>query len=144
MSLKTALTACLVFLTILAASPAQADAADYPPEISGEIFISYQNEDTEGDVGNRFLIKRGYINIKRRLGERLTGRVTPDISVDREGDGEGDLEMRFKYCYIDYSFADVSVFDKPHVEVGLVHRPWLDFEQSINRYRIAGLHVPRT
>jgi hypothetical protein len=30
------------------------------------------------------------------------------------------------------------ILTKPFVEFGLVHRPWIDFEQKINRYRVQG------
>ncbi|MBD3386725.1 hypothetical protein GF407_17615 [candidate division KSB1 bacterium] len=68
----------------------------------------------------------------------MSGRITPDISVDREGDGEGDLEMRLKYCYIDFKLPDFYLFTIPAIEFGLVHRPWLHYEDKINGYRAQG------
>jgi hypothetical protein len=62
----------------------------------------------------------------------------PDISVDREGDGEGDMEMRLKYCYIDVKLPDLYLLTNPKVEFGLVHRPWLHYEDRINGYRAQG------
>ena len=70
--------------------------------------------------------------------DRLSGRITPDVSVDREGDGEGDLEVRLKYAFIDYLLPEFAIFTEPHVEFGLVHRPWLDFEEHMNYYRVQG------
>jgi len=108
------------------------------PRISGKWFFAYRNGRKGNKPENAFAIKRGYINVRNRLNDRLWGRITPYISIDREGDGEGDLEMRLKFCYADFALGDMGIVAKPHVEVGLVHRPWLDFEQSINTYRVQG------
>jgi hypothetical protein len=50
----------------------------------------------------------------------------------------GDIEIRLKYGYLRYTASDFFIMHKPFVEFGLVHRPWLDFEQKINRYRVQG------
>ncbi len=106
--------------------------------ISGQWFLTWHGGDTDDGPFNEFGLKRGYIDIKKTFSEHLSGRITPDISVDKEGDGRGDIEMRLKYCYIKYTFDRVGMFSKPSVEFGLVHRPWIDFEQSINKYRVQG------
>jgi hypothetical protein len=104
----------------------------------GQWFLSHR----VGEVGNegfsRFSVDRGYIVIKHRLTERWSGRITPDVSVDREGDGEGDLELRLKYAYVDYRFDDFWILTAPHVEFGLAHRPWLDYEEHVSYYRNQG------
>jgi hypothetical protein len=87
---------------------------------------------------HRFGVDRGYIIIRHRLTDRLSGRITPDVSVDREGDGEGDLEVRLKYAFVEYLLPEFAIFTEPSVEFGLVHRPWLDFEEHVNYYRVQG------
>ncbi len=109
-----------------------------PATIGGQWFLSFRTGETGGEHDSEFLLHRGYINIKKKLTDRISGRITPDISVDREGDGEGDLEMRLKYGYLDYKLDDIGFLVKPHIEFGLVHRPWLDFEEHINYYRMQG------
>ncbi|KPJ95438.1 MAG: hypothetical protein AMS18_02905 [Gemmatimonas sp. SG8_17] len=106
--------------------------------IGGQWFLSYRVGETGGEGLSGFTVDRGYIVIRHRLTEHLSGRITPDVSVDREGDGEGDLEMRLKYAYVDYAFADLGFFTDPHVEFGLVHRPWLDYEEHLAYYRVQG------
>jgi len=128
--------ASLSFLS--AAVFADGTFSDEPPTIGGQWFMTYQSGKNHGRRESRFIINRGYINIKKRLTGRISGRITPDISVDREGDGEGDLEMRLKYCYLAVDIADLAFLNEPFVEFGLAHRPWLDFEQNINRYRVRG------
>ncbi|MBD3289580.1 hypothetical protein GF337_12315 [candidate division KSB1 bacterium] len=106
--------------------------------ITGQWFLSYLAGEKKGTEFNQFDLKRGYINIRKKFSQKISVRMTPDISVDREGDGEGDIEMRLKYCYLKYSLPNLSFFTTPYLEFGLVHRPWIDFEQEINRYRVQG------
>jgi hypothetical protein len=106
--------------------------------ISGQWFLSYQfNRKSEKEI-NAFALKRGYLTFKKKLTDDLSIRYTHDITIDKEGDGIGDIELRFKYLYIRYSLPSFAFFTKPYVEFGVVHRPWLDFEQKINKYRVQG------
>ena len=110
----------------------------YGVDISGLFFIAFEAGDEQGEPFSDFFINRGYINIRKELWPGISGRITPDISVDREGDGEGDLEMRLKYCYVRAELPSLSIFNEPMVEFGLISRPWFSFEQKINRYRVQG------
>jgi hypothetical protein len=107
--------------------------------IGGQWFLSYLTGRVDGGPAvNEFVIRRGYINIYKDLTSHLSGRITPDVSVDHEGDGLGDVELRLKYVHLITKLNDLAFFTKPYFEFGLVHRPWLDFEQSINTYRVQG------
>lgn len=106
--------------------------------ISGQWFLGYQTRDINGRKSNEFLLKRGYITFEKKFSDNFIGRITQDISVDKDGDGEGDLELRLKYGYLKFKGDDFFIFTKPFVEFGLVHRPWIDFEQKINQYRVQG------
>jgi len=101
-------------------------------------FLSYLNGESGDKSFNEFTLKRGYVNIKKNINDRFSGRITTDITVDQEGDGEGDVEIRLKYLYLKYQLPGFAFFHKPYLEFGLVHRPWIDFEQSINDYRVQG------
>ncbi len=110
----------------------------YGVDISGQFFIAFEAGKDYQEPFSDFFINRGYINFRKELLPGISGRITPDISVDREGDGEGDLEMRLKYCYVRADLPDLGVFSEPKLEFGLVARPWLGFEQKINRFRVQG------
>lgn len=128
-------------LSILIPSVTAASAQISKPndvQLSGQWFLSYRNGQSGGLGENSFLVKRGYVNIKKRLNDTISGRITPDITIDREGNGAGDLKMRLKYCYVDLAFKNRGFLVKPHVEFGLVHRPWIGFEDQINVYRMQG------
>ncbi|MBN2356389.1 hypothetical protein JXO59_09765 [candidate division KSB1 bacterium] len=101
-------------------------------------FLSYLRAEESQKCKNEFTLKRGYVNIKKRINDSFSGRITTDITVDKEGDGEGDVEVRLKYLYLKYEIPNFAVFYKPYFEFGLVHCPWLDFEQHINLYRVQG------
>jgi len=105
--------------------------------LSGQWFVAYTAQDSDLNP-SEFRLKRGYVTVQRRFDERLSVRVTQDIAVDHEGDGEGDIEMRLKYGYLRYTWPDQGFLTRPEIEFGLVHRPWVDYEQGINRYRVQG------
>jgi len=88
-------------------------------------YLSYINGEEDGQSFNKFTLKRGYVNIKKKIDDRFSGRITTDLTVDKEGYGEGDVEIRLKYLYLKYQMKSLGVFTKPFFEIGLVHRPWL-------------------
>ncbi|MBS3807021.1 MAG: hypothetical protein KGY60_05905 [Bacteroidales bacterium] len=107
-------------------------------QTEGQWFLGYRYGELNQEPLNQFTLKRGYITIKNRFSEHWSVRFTQDITLDQEGSDRGNVEMRLKYCYINYQAGDFGVFTDPQVEAGLVHRPWLDFEQKINSYRVQG------
>ncbi len=107
-------------------------------KISYNWYLSYVNGKKKGADLDEFQLRRGYINIKSKFNDWLSTRITPDLTLDREGDGQGDLKMRLKYAYVKFSIPSRGIFTKPAIEFGLVHRTWLDFEQKVNMYRSQG------
>lgn len=104
----------------------------------GRWFLSYHYKKEEHSEINQFAIKRSYITLKHRFNENFKVRFTQDITIDEEGEDKGNIEMRLKYCYANFSINDFAFFYQPDLEVGLVHRPWNDFEEDINNYRVQG------
>ncbi|MBW7997369.1 MAG: hypothetical protein FVQ81_12515 [Candidatus Glassbacteria bacterium] len=101
-------------------------------------YLAYVNGQEDGADINEFQVRRGYINIASKFNDWISTRITPDVTVEREGDGQGDLKMRLKYAYAKFSMPSRGIFTKPAIEFGLVHTPWLDFEQKVDRYRSQG------
>lgn len=104
-------------------------------DIGGQWFLAF-NHDTQTDH-NQFMLKRAYINYQVQINDYLSGRVTPDISIDKEGDGMGSVEMRLKYCYVQLELPPFWIFET-NLKAGLSPRPWIDYEQDINQYRVEG------
>ncbi len=108
--------------------------------ISGQWFLAYRHLNYANELPqDLFTLKRGYITFKKELNKTFTARFTQDITLDTEGDDAGNLEMRLKYCYLKISpFKTHPLLKDSWLELGLVHRPWVDFEQSINTFRVQG------
>ncbi|MGC8762334.1 MAG: hypothetical protein ACP5VN_01670 [Acidobacteriota bacterium] len=118
-------------------------AAQVPPalkdlKIGGLWYLSYQNGNQYAGIADetrafsKFTVKRGYLNVEKKITPYLSARFTPDVTQD----STGDVKVRMKYVYAKFSGKGNAFFGKPYVEVGLTHMPWLDFEESVNRYRM--------
>lgn len=104
--------------------------------ICGQWFIGHQYNHTVNE--NRFFLKRGYFGFKKKLNDVFSVRYTQDITLDPGGKDAGNVETRLKYLYISISPFKKGIFKDSWFEAGMIHRPWLDYEQSINHYRAEG------
>ncbi|PID95241.1 MAG: hypothetical protein CSA95_00600 [Bacteroidetes bacterium] len=119
-------------------------------KMSGNWFIAYRNgirqvhadddplsPEIQTKRENRFVLKRSYFTLKKRLNPIFSVRYTMDLTVDKEGDDAGNVETRLKYLYVKAKMPfQGDYFTGMWVEAGMVHRPWLDYEQKINTYRV--------
>ena len=103
-------------------------------EISGQWFLVFNN----ASEINQFALKRGYFTIKTKMDDVFSVRYTQDITLDKEGGDAGNVEIRLKYLYLKIKLDQFDLLKNSHLELGLVHRPWLDFEQNVNKYRVQG------
>ena len=107
-------------------------------KIGGTYYVSYQATSKASGVkdetkaSSAFVLKRGYIDIQKDITPWFTSRITPDITLD----STGDYKVRLKYLYGKFHWKGNDIFSKPYVEFGLAHMPWLDFQESINLYRM--------
>jgi hypothetical protein len=113
-------------------------ASSVPPglkdlSIGSLVYLSYQGgNNAAGDDYSQFQIKRGYIDIRKKITPYFSARITPDVHQDETG----DLNVRLKYAYGQFNWQWGGLIQKPHVEWGVSHMPWLDFEEHINRFRM--------
>lgn len=122
-----------------AAAPA---AAELPAALKGlkigtTTYLSYQDGSANNSSGagqdfSRFVLKRGYIDIRKDVAPYLGFRITPDIYLD----SSGNTNVRMKYLYAAFKKDELGFIGKPYVEFGMAHMPWLDFEENINRFRM--------
>ncbi len=104
--------------------------------ISGEWFLGFgYNDNTEIST---FHLKRGYFTIKTRLNDIFSVRYTQDITTDTEGNDMGNVEMRLKYLLLRVDLKNIDFLKNTFLEFGLVHRPWVEYEQKIMGYRVQG------
>jgi hypothetical protein len=106
--------------------------------IGGLYYVSYQNGQKylgvkdETSTWSQFTLKRGYIDIQKDITPFLVARATPDVTQD----ATGDWKVRLKYLYGKFHWKGNDFITNPYLEVGLSHMPWLDYEESINLYRM--------
>ena len=115
--------------------------------MSGDWFIAYrdgiaqtQADEVSPSVRNHeseFVLKRSYFTLEKDLNDIFSVRYTMDLTVDTEGDDAGNIETRLKYLYVKVKPRIKSDdIQNTWIEAGMVHEPWLDYEQKINTYRV--------
>lgn len=118
-----------------AAAP-PAEAAQYPTVSVGVLsYLQYAAELENRDGFNAFDVTRGYLNVNGRLARNIRFRLTPDLRRIAQGSEAGSLAFRLKYGFIQF---DNVLRPGARLRFGLHQTPWLDFEESINRYRLQG------
>jgi hypothetical protein len=116
-------------------------------KIGATIFADYtfQSEpevpDADGNLvhSNSFNVARAYINVTGNISHLLAFRITPDI-VRESGTGSsvaGSLTYRLKYAYAQVNLDDWMTKGS-WVRLGMQQTPWVDFEETIYRYRFQG------
>jgi hypothetical protein len=115
-------------------------------KFEGLWYLSYQDgQEKNGTDYSKFSLKRGYLTVKKDILPKLSARLTADISqIKDEPDSvtgkvssdDGSIAVRLKYLYGQYNMNDMGILTKPNVEIGLVHMPWLDFEEHVNLFRL--------
>jgi hypothetical protein len=115
------------------ATPAQ---PDYPIIRVGVLsYLQYAAETENRDGLNSFDVTRAYLNINAQVASRVRFRFTPDIRRITDGSLAGSLTLRVKYAF---GQLDTLGQAGSWARFGLHQTPWLDFEESINRYRVQG------
>ena len=110
-------------------------------------FLSYQNGQENNDQNfSRFAIKRGYLTVQKEFMPWFSARMTTEVTQvkdeakDAKGNVfnsfDGSIAVRMKFLYGQFNIPDLAFLTKPFVEVGIVHMPWLDYEEHINLYRL--------
>lgn len=117
-------------------------------KIGGVLWPFYVYDLTEGAEGeNAWDVGRAYVNISPSWGERLYGRITPDLV--REGPavdpatGErfpvnttGSLVFRLKYGYLGYKAAPWA-----DLRIGMQQTPFVEFEENVWGHRFVAKSV---
>ncbi len=103
-------------------------------KFSGQWFLA--NTYNIQDNLNKFQLKRGYFTLKTDFSKNISVRYTQDITLDQEGTDAGNVEIRMKFLYLMLNLKDLFIFHDNYFEFGLVNRPWINYEQQINTYRI--------
>ncbi len=112
-------------------------------KFGGIMFLSYQNGNSYDGAKplvngqypktyySQFTLKRGYLDVEKKITGWLDMRFTPDIKQD----SSGNWFLRTKYLYGKFHWKGNEFVSNPYVEVGSVHLPWIDFEEGMNGFR---------
>jgi len=98
-------------------------------QFSGVHYLGFVYRDPDGEPStSKFETRRNYLQVKAYFDEKNYMRLTLDTYQETKAPGtkgDGSWNVRLKYAYL--WLADVL----PHtgVEIGQVHRPWIDYEE---------------
>jgi hypothetical protein len=86
-----------------------------------------------------FNVARAYINVTGTLHKRLAFRITPDVARESGGGSSlaGSQQFRLKYAYAQLNL-DEWLTGGSFVRFGMQQTPYLDYVDSIYRYRFQG------
>jgi len=114
-----------------------ASEPEYPIVRVGVLsYVQYDAELENRDGYNVFDLTRGYINVTGQLAQNVRFRITPDIRrATSDTTLSGSLILRIKYAFVE---LDNLKAERSWVRFGAHQTPWLDFEESIDRYRVQG------
>jgi hypothetical protein len=132
-------------------------AASYTPpddtpavRVGATLFADYTDlqtpkiTDADGNdvTSNSFNVGRAYINVTGNISHNIAFRITPDI-VRESGTGSslnGSYTFRLKYAYAQFNLDDWMNAGRTGtwVRLGMQQTPWVDFMETLYRYRFQG------
>ena len=103
--------------------------------VSGVAYAQYGYllKDT-ANHNNNFDITRAYINLIGKFAGGVGVRVTADISRPPAVTTDNSLRYRLKYAFATYQPVNSPLTFK----LGMIHTPWLDWEEALWDYRMQG------
>src|SRR5262245_16813414 len=97
-------------------------------------YLQYDAELKNREDFNTFDVTRAYLNVNGQLSDNIRFRLTPDIRRVNDSSLAGSLVVRLKYAFAQFD----NITPRAWIRFGLHQTPWLDFEESIDRYRVQG------
>lgn len=151
--LRGAFAAALLAFSTPAAAQVTPAAGTKPPDdtpsirLGATIFADYtytlapEITDADGNLvnSNAFNIGRAYLNVTGNINHIVAFRVTPDI-VRETGIGSalaGSYTYRLKYAYLQFNMDDWMT-PGSYAKFGMSQTPWVDFIETVYRYRFQG------
>ncbi len=112
-----------------AVAQAQAAVAALPASpVSGIVFGSFQyHGEPNASPVSKFDLERAYLTVKLPAGDKVSVRVTADISPQASGTG---YVVRAKYGFLQYDFGKSASGWGTLLRVGILHTVLTDFEEG--------------
>jgi hypothetical protein len=99
----------------------------------GYLQYVYQLKDTANHL-NQFDVTRAYVNLIGKFAGGVGARVTLDVSRPPAVTTDNSLRYRLKYAFATYTPTGSPLTFK----MGMLHTPWLDWEEALWDYRVQG------
>lgn len=93
-------------------------------KFSGKHYLGYVS-DNPGSTSSagKFETRRNYFQVKGYLGEHSKDYFRITLDTHQIENGDWDVRLKYAYLYLD------NVLPFTGVEMGQVHRPWIDYEE---------------
>ena len=115
---------------VSATALAAQNAPQAPPvTVGGVVYTQYQYTDAAVHT-NTFDVTRAYVNVLGRFSNGITTRLTTDIIPS----AATNQVIRLKYAFAAWTPTGSSLTYK----LGMIHTPWVDFEETLWDYRMQG------
>jgi hypothetical protein len=138
--IRRALGAALTAAAGAAPLAAQQAAPPAPQVTAGALIYTqyvYQLKDSVNHLNN-FDITRAYVNVLGRFAGGVATRLTFDVqrfgAIQNSTTTDNSLRLRLKYAFATYTPQGSPLTYK----AGLIHTPWLDWEEALWDYRMQG------
>ena len=152
---RFALVAALVIAPATAIAQVTAAAGYTPPDdtpairVGVTLFTDYtfqqapKIKDADGNEvsSNSFNVGRAYINVTGNITHNIAFRITPDIVRETGTNAlNGSYAFRVKYAYMQFNLDDWLNQGRTGswIRLGAQQTPWVDFMETIYRYRYQG------
>ncbi|MEO7273057.1 MAG: hypothetical protein ABIX28_23020 [Vicinamibacterales bacterium] len=123
--------------------PDDAPAIRVGATLFGDYTVTARPKTTDADgnevTPNAFNVGRAYINVTGNISHLIAFRITPDITRET-GTGSslnGSYTFRLKYAYAQFNL-DQWMTRGSWARFGMQQTPWVDFEETVYRYRFQG------
>ncbi len=93
-------------------------------KFSGTHYLGFVHKNPEvGKSSDYFQTRRNYFQVKAYINDRPKDYMRLTLDTHTEDGGEVNVRLKYAYLYLDEVFANTGV------EMGQVHRPWIDYEE---------------
>jgi hypothetical protein len=103
--------------------------------VSGDIFIGYVNDMTDGSKKNYFEVSRAYLDVKKNLDRNCSVRLTTDVERFSTFEADTRYSVYLKYAYFDISNLAVPYIGLNTLRIGQSGTHWIDFSQNFWTFR---------
>ncbi len=95
-------------------------------KFSGVHYLGFVHKDPKnGESEDKFETRRNYFQVKAYFQDMPKNYLRMTVDTHNEG-GEYNVRLKYAYLYLD------NVLPNTGVEIGQVHRPWIDYEEHHN------------